>query len=354
MKKTEISPEASPTKNGVYKNAPSGGKRFVRAFFSIALALLLLWLVYRKIDLSLLWESLKKGSIRWGIIGFSIVIEALANTLRGLRWRLQMLPLAPPVPRRIVVIASMWGCYAVNLVLPRMGELWRCYLVSHKEHMSFSAVVGTLVSDRLVDVVMMGVLFLIALGGFGDEVTHLLVGAGIKQSLYHFFTSPWLYGALLAVAGLFILFRKKVKQGAWGAKIESFGKKFVSGFRTIRNMPHKGLFTILTLLIYTLYFIAFYCTFYAFPFTADLGIGVGLLAFIMATLGVALPVQGGIGPWHFMCITTLLAFGVSKNDAGLFAIVVHTAQTLGIAFLGLLAILFVPLLSRNRNNFTNK
>lgn len=354
MKKIEISQVPSPSKKEEYKNAPIKGKRFVRAFFSIALALLLLGLVYRKIDLSLLWESLKKGSINWGIIGFSIVIEALANTLRGLRWRIQMLPLAPPVPRRVVVIASMWGCYAVNLVLPRMGELWRCYLVSHNEHLSFSAVVGTLVSDRLVDVVMMVVLFLIALGGFGDEVTHLLVGAGIKQSLYHFFTSPWLYGALLVAVGLFILFRKKLKHGAWGSRIESFGKKFVLGFRTIRNMPQKGLFTILTLLIYTLYFIAFYCTFYAFPFTADLGVGVGLLAFIMATLGVALPVQGGIGPWHFMCITTLLAFGVSKNDAGLFAIVVHTAQTLGIAFLGLLAILFVPLLSRNRNNFTNK
>lgn len=326
----------------------------MRLLLSFGLAFLLLWLVYRKMDFKLLLENLKSGSVGWGIILLSIGIEATANSLRGLRWRLQMLPLAPPVPRRRIVIAAMWGCYAVNLALPRMGEVWRCYLVSQRERLSFSSVVGTLISDRLVDVVMMGLLFLIAIGGYYSEVIHLFAEAGVEQGLSRFFSSPWLYLAMLLLVLLVIVFRRQLKRSRWRDKAASFGRQFATGFRTIQKMPRKWLFILLTLLVYLLYFIAFYITFYAFPFTQGLGVGVGLLAFIMATLGVALPVQGGIGPWHFMCITTLVAFGVGDTEAGLFALVVHTSQTFGIALLGLLAILFVPLLSLNRSKTKNK
>ena len=82
------------------------------------------------------------------------------------------------------------------------------------------------------------------------------------------------------------------------------------------------------------YFFYFYITFYAFDFTADLGITVGLIAFTMSSIAVAVPVQGGIGPWHFMVIASLMCFGVRETDAAAFALVVHTVQTVWLALTG--------------------
>ena len=95
------------------------------------------------------------------------------------------------------------------------------------------------------------------------------------------------------------------------------------------------------------YFLYFYTTFYAFEFTAPLGIRIGLIAFAMSSLGVAVPVQGGIGVWHFMVISTLVAFGVDRTDAAAFALVVFTVQTVWVVLCGLFGIFALPLLNKD-------
>lgn len=110
-------------------------------------------------------------------------------------------------------------------------------------------------------------------------------------------------------------------------KAKGMLKNVWTGMKSIWYMEHKMRFVIETLLIWGGYFCYFYITFYAFDFTKDLGIVVGLITFTMSSIGVAVPVQGGIGPWHFMVIATLVCFGVNENDAAAFALVVHTVQT---------------------------
>ena len=78
----------------------------------------------------------------------------------------------------------------------------------------------------------------------------------------------------------------------------------------------------------------------------DLGITVGLIAFTMSSIGVAVPVQAGIGAWHFMVIATLVCFGVNENDAAAFALVVHTVQTAWTVICGLFGIVALPLTNR--------
>ncbi|HJA88186.1 MAG TPA: flippase-like domain-containing protein, partial [Candidatus Parabacteroides intestinavium] len=119
-----------------------------------------------------------------------------------------------------------------------------------------------------------------------------------------------------------------------------------TGIKSVWVMERKGLFLVQTLLIWLGYFLYFYITFYAFDFTRDLGISVGLIAFTMSSIGVAVPVQGGIGPWHFMVIATLTCFGVNENDAAAFALVVHTIQTAWVAVCGLLGVAALPVLNR--------
>ena len=65
-----------------------------------------------------------------------------------------------------------------------------------------------------------------------------------------------------------------------------------------------------------------------------------------SSIGVAVPVQGGIGPWHFMVIATLVCFGVNENDAAAFALVVHTVQTVWTGLCGLFGVVALPLTNR--------
>lgn len=325
-------------------------RRLLRALFSSSMAILLLFLVYRKTNFSDLLSQLEEGGIAWFYILLSIFIEASANTLRGIRWQQQMLPLAPPIPRKRVVVATMWGCYSVNLVLPRAGEIWRCWEVSRREKLSLSAIFGTLVAERFMDIVVMAFLFIFAWLLFPLQTRQLTAFMDLPTRLEALVSNPWFYLATALLVLFLILLRKRIAKSSVGEKVRVFIRSFAGGILTIVRMPRRWLFLMLTLIIYGLYFLGFYITFYAFPFTQEMGLGVGFLAFLMATLGVAVPVQGGIGPWHFMCITTLVAFGVSRDDAGLFALVVHTVQTFGIALLGLLAIWGLPLFARKKKN----
>lgn len=119
-----------------------------------------------------------------------------------------------------------------------------------------------------------------------------------------------------------------------------------TGIKSIWVMKRKWLFLVQTLMLWLGYFLYFYITFYAFGFTENLGVSVGLIAFTMSSIGVAVPVQGAIGPWHFMVIATLVCFGVNENDAAAFALVVHTVQTVWTGLCGLFGVVALPVINR--------
>lgn len=323
-------------------------KRWVRLAVSLSLGIALMVVVYRNFDFGELLRELRSNSISWGIIALSILIEALGNVFRGVRWKLLVHPFSKPAPRLRNTILSVLGSYAVNLIFPRAGDVWRCAALSRYESLSMAKLIGSLLMDRLMDMIVLGLIVLMAIGGFSDFLRGYFVEhPDLSLKVSHLASSPLFYLTLLAVGVLGYLFWRLSKRSRWGAKICKGLRDMWEGLLSIRFMPHRGLFILYTIGIWGCYFVAFYLTFFAFPFTQDLGINVGLLAFVMGCLGVAAPVQSGIGAWHFMVITTLTAVGVERSDAGSFALVVHTSQTLGNALIGLIAILVIPLLNRN-------
>lgn len=323
-------------------------KRWVRLAVSLSLGIALMVVVYRNFDFGELLRELRSNSISWGIITLSILIEALGNVFRGVRWKLLVHPFSRPAPRLRNTILSVLGSYAVNLIFPRAGDVWRCAALSRYESLSMAKLIGSLLMDRLMDMIVLGLIVLMAIGGFSDFLRGYFVEhPDLSLKVSHLVSSPLFYLTLLAVGVFGYLFWRFSKRSRWGAKICKGLRDMWEGLLSIRFMPHRGLFILYTIGIWGCYFVAFYLTFFAFPFTQGLGINVGLLAFVMGCLGVAAPVQSGIGAWHFMVITTLTAVGVERSDAGSFALVVHTSQTLGNALIGLIAILVIPLLNRN-------
>jgi uncharacterized membrane protein YbhN (UPF0104 family) len=160
-------------------------------------------------------------------------------------------------------------------------------------------------------------------------------------------------GLAAVVVVIWLLFTR------WGhVSVVQKGKKAVlnvwEGIKSLWKMEHKVRFIIQTLLIWGGYFFYFYVTFYAFDFTRELGIRIGLLAFTMSSIGVAVPVQGGIGVWHFMVISTLVCFGVADTDAAAFAFVVYAIQTIWIVILGLAGIVALPIINKNKTTAEKK
>jgi hypothetical protein len=317
----------------------------IKIFLPLTLGCLLLWFLYRNMDITEIWNVIKSG-VDYRIILFSLLFGLGANLVRGFRWGLLIQSLGEKFKMRNAVYAVL-GNYAVNLVLPRVGEVWRCGMVAKYDNISFTKLLGTLLIDRVSDTIMVGLITLSIVTfnmdffwDFFRKNPELITG------FRSMFNSIWIYAfVVFFIFGVWFVF-KYLSNFTLVQKAKGMLRNIWTGIKSVWVMERKGLFLVQTLLIWLGYFLYFYITFYAFDFTRDLGISVGLIAFTMSSIGVAVPVQGGIGPWHFMVIATLTCFGVNENDAAAFALVVHTIQTAWVAVCGLLGVAALPVLNR--------
>lgn len=320
-------------------------RTFVKIFLPLAFGCLLLWYLYSKMDISEIWNVIRKG-VRYDIILFSLLFGLAANVVRGLRWGLLINSLGERVKMSNAIYAVL-GNYAVNLVLPRVGEVWRCGMISKYDKISFTKLVGTLLIDRVSDTIMVGLITLfIFIFNFSFFKSFFAKNPALLDGFQSMFDSIWIYVvAMILIGGIWFMFTY-MSNFTLVKKAKAMLLNVWEGMKSIWLMKQKGLFVVETLLIWSGYFCYFYITFYAFSFTRNLGISVGLIAFTMSSIGVAVPVQGGIGPWHFMVIATLVCFGVNENDAAAFALVVHTVQTVWTGLVGLFGVAALPLTNK--------
>lgn len=320
-------------------------RTFVKIFLPLAFGCLLLWYLYSKMDISEIWHVIRKG-VRYDIILFSLLFGLGANIVRGLRWGLLINSLGERVKWSNAIYAVL-GNYAVNLVLPRVGEVWRCGMITKYDKIPFTKLLGTLLIDRVSDTIMVGLITLcIFIFNFGFFKSFFAKNPALLDGFQSMFDSIWIYVAVvILLAGVWFMFTY-MSNFTLVKKAKSMLLNVWAGMKSIWWLKQKWLFVVETLLIWGGYFCYFYITFYAFEFTRDLGISVGLIAFTMSSIGVAVPVQGGIGPWHFMVIATLVCFGVNENDAAAFALVVHTVQTVWTGLAGLFGVVALPLTNK--------
>lgn len=327
-------------------------RTFLKIILPLAFGCLLLWYLYSKMDLNEIWEVIRKG-VRYDIILFSLLFGLGANIMRGLRWGLLIRSLGDKVKTHNVVYAVL-GNYAVNLVLPRVGEVWRCGMITKYDKIPFTRLLGTLLIDRVSDTVMVGLITCsIILFNFGFFQDFFAKNPSLLEGFQSMFNSIWIYIIGVSfIIGIWFVFTY-MSNFTLVKKAKSMLQNIWEGMKSVWLMKQKGLFLIQTLLIWIGYFFYFYITFFAFDFTQDLGIVVGLIAFTMGSIAVAVPVQGGIGPWHFMVIATLVCFGVKETDAAAFALVVHTVQTIWLGLTGLVGVIALPIINRKKQVIDN-
>ena len=320
-------------------------RTFVKVVLPLGFGFLLLWWLFREMDLTEIWNVIRHG-VRYDIILFSLLFGLFANIVRGLRWGLLIETLGVRFKRSNAINAVL-GNYAVNLVLPRVGEVWRCGIVAKYDKISFSKLLGTLLIDRVSDTIMVGTITLfIFIFNIDFFISFFAKNPALLEGFHAMLNSIWIYALAIGLVILVWFVFKYMSRFTLVRKAKELLLNVWAGMKSIWLMDKKWLFLVQTLLIWSGYFCYFYITFYAFDFTRELGIGVGLIAFTMSSIGVAVPVQGGIGPWHFMVIATLVCFGVNENDAAAFALVVHTVQTVWTGLCGLAGIVALPLTNK--------
>ena len=315
-------------------------KRIIRDIVKYLLPLLcgiwLFWYVYQELDIDTIFEILKSDVNYFWVI-LSMAVAVFSHIARAFRWRLQLRALNIN-PSMRVLINAIFGMYAMNLVFPRLGEVWRCGYVAQREKASFTKVLGSMVSDRLSDTVMVAMLtlmvFLMQMRPFLrflDE--NPSIEAGIKGVL----TSVWLYVFIAAcIVAVVWLFRTR-SQNRFVQRVRGLMSNVWAGFASILTMKGKFWFLFYTLFIWFCYFMQLYLCIFAFPSTAHLSVTAVLLLYVLGSLGMGLPVQGGIGPWHFAVIAGLSYYGITGNEAGAFAFVAHGSQMLLVVLIGIYA-----------------
>lgn len=316
----------------------------LRIFLFLSVGIVILWWLYKDMNAGELLKIMK-NDVGYGWIVLSLIMGLLSHVSRTIRWQM----LIEPVDKRPGIVntflAVMIG-YLANLAIPRMGEISRCGVLSKYEKLSFSRLVGTVVTERVLDLIMLllalGLMISLQYNFFADFVHNNMDLSGLTG----FFSSWWFGLIILFAAGAIIVFRQNILNSQMYFKLKGLWLKFKEGLFSYRSVKNKPLFFFHTFFIFVLYFLMIYVCFFGFPFTRELGPGAGLAVFVLGSFGMVAPVQGGIGPYHFMVISTLLFFGVQAPQAAAFALLVHGSLNGMIIFTGLLSLVAIPLVNK--------
>ena len=297
----------------------------------LLLGILLLWLCFRKIDFSQVVTYIKTARYSWMLL--SLACLGISLFFRALRWNILIESLGYKT-RVSTTYESVLIAYLANAVFPRLGEVTRCGTLAKKENIPFDKSFGTVVSERVVDLVVL----------FALAILVVLFQWSLLGSLVTSWLNPLIdtlkNNAILGIcvilvavalfAFIFLIFKKKrtiISQNKWYRKIASLWHGFMDGIRSVFTMEKKALFILYTLLIWGFYVVMTWLPFYMLSETSHLGLTEAVTLLGLATLGFVAPVPGGMGVYHFIGILLLNGFyGISESAAVSFVTINHTTQ----------------------------
>ncbi|TAE20737.1 MAG: UPF0104 family protein [Cytophagales bacterium] len=328
-------------------------KNALKYLVSLGVAGGLLWFVFKDIDLPAMLTAIGQADYRW--IAVYGVLILVSHWSRGVRWGLLM---EPVVKQRIsqsnLTMAVLTGYFA-NLLIPRMGEVTRCGTLNRTDDVPVNVSFGTVVAERIFDVVML--LLLIGLNfvlEFDRLSAFLIEFFNSKLNLGKAGNNSWLFivaglglvGGLVGAWWVFNRYKDRLMQNPVLGKIIGFGLGLLDGLLSVRKLRNPGLFVFHTLLIWTMYYGTTYVLFKAMPQTSSLGPLAALTILVMGSIGMAAPTQGGLGSFNILVGSTLVLYGLTQQDGQTLATLMLLSQWLFVILYG--GISFLIVLARSR------
>ncbi|MEX0723924.1 MAG: lysylphosphatidylglycerol synthase transmembrane domain-containing protein [Gracilimonas sp.] len=311
-------------------------KKALKIVGSVLLGVLFLWLAFREVEFSEVVES-TRGMSWWWILPFAVTTLG-AHYIRALRWEM-LFTNKEKVPSKTTLFTGVMFGYLVNIPLPRVGEVARPVYVAKQVDESSSKIIGTIVLERIVDVIGMlllmafVVVFLIA----DPQVLSRLFGIDITNydTQLALFLTISKYGiiAIAGLAALYWLFKKAAEQtegkiADLAHKIQRIIRTFVDGVLAIRELKNWPLFIFHSLLIWVFYISMTYIGFFMFDMQGEyrLGFTEATVLTVVSAVGIAIPTPGGIGTYHLFITKALFIFYAVPEATGLaYATIAHAA-----------------------------
>lgn len=311
----------------------------------------LCYLLVRGMDLRQMWETIcTQCDFRWIAVNILLLIGAM--WARAARWQLQLRALGIKASVWVLTL-SVFGTYAVNLVFPRLGEVWRTGFVAERQKAPFTTVFGSMVADRLSDTVMVGLISLSAFVLAGPQLmSYLGQNPGLMARVIALLCSPVLWGCMTAVLAVTAWIFVRYPENKVVATCRRLWQGLWEGFAVIGRMRGKGLWLFYTLILWACYFVGLVCAFMSFPLVAEVmvrhGLTAVLLCFVLTSLSMLVPSNGGIGPWQWAMIFGLSLYcdgipGLTKDYMASFANLALGVQAVTSIILGLFTFAWIAL-----------
>ncbi|CAL2087518.1 conserved membrane hypothetical protein [Tenacibaculum dicentrarchi] len=296
----------------------------------------LVWYSVSKISLNVLVQYFKDANYSW--IALGLFFGILSHLSRAYRWKFLLEPMGYKPDFGNSTLAVLVG-YLVNLALPRAGEVSRAAVLANYEDIPFEKGFGTIVAERIADVIMMLSIIAITLFLQFDFIYNLLTKNFDPLRIVI------ILSVLAFVFYAITRYVKKAKSGI-GLKIKTFISGLVEGVTSIFKMKHKWAFIFHTVFIWVMYVCMFWAT---IPSINGLEVPLGgvLIGFIAGAFSIA-ATNGGIGLYPIAVAGAMALFGVSAEPATAFGWIMWTSQTAMIIIFGGLAFLFLPLYNKSK------
>jgi uncharacterized protein (TIRG00374 family) len=318
---------------------------FLKFSLPLLVGLVLLFYAFKNVQLDDFLSKLNLTRYGW-IIG-SMLLSLVAYVSRAYRWQLLLRAADQKVSTFRLTLAVFVG-YLANLAFPRLGEVVRCAVLKKTNQIPVSLSIGTVVTERIIDsLVLLFFLIIALLLEFDLIVTYF-------ENIFSTSHIP-LDGILYAALTLLMIFSILVlvilrTHTPLSQRTKKMASEVLKGILTIKSIQSKSLFLITTTVMWLTYFLMSYMIFFALEETSSLSLTAGFMLLVSGGIALALPVQGGIGTYHAMIAMMLGLYGI-ENTTGLFlATLLHSSQILSVVIFGGISLVITLGIEKNNRN----
>jgi hypothetical protein len=329
------------------KNTFSQIRKILGYTFPFILTVVFLIAAFKNVDVVESFRLISKISIPWFFLFYFFFF--FGHYLRAVRWKVIISSVKKDTSMLNLMGATMVG-YGVNCIVPRLGEIYRPAFLGKWENVSRSSIFGTIIVERIIDLLALGIAVLISVMIFpGNLYTEF---PWLKSTLYLGF-------AAMAVLILVLFLTVKLKHKFYDIIIKFVGKisskaadklayvfeMLTDGFSSLKGSRNYFLTILLTIIIMLVYGYTSYLGFYVLRMNEikDITYGMAWIVMSIAAFGIVVPTPGGTGSYHAFVMLVLGQILHFNNEiSGAYALFTHIISYL--SFIYQLSYLF-PLLT---------
>jgi uncharacterized protein (TIRG00374 family) len=238
-------------------------------------------------------------------------------------------------------IMAVFATYLINYTIPRAGEVARASILTNYENVPFDKGFGTIVAERIADLLVMLLIIAITLFLEFDFIYSFLTEKFDPTKLVLAF-------AVLISMALFFIFYIKRSDSNLAIKIKTFVNGLIEGALSIFKMKKKWAFIFHTFFIWGMYLLMFYVTTFSISEFSAIPIGAILIGFILASFSIA-ATNGGIGSYPEAIVIAFMLFNLPEDPSRAFGWIMWTSQTFLIIIAGGLSLLYLPIFNRQKD-----